>query len=253
MGSPKLMAEDLEGKPNLLRPTWDRFHGYGVMGLPFASGHLLAFRRMTASSIGPPFTAVWHRDPSGWWTMLVDTDPERSCARFFGRGMGRVMMVEEIELSWGGPRWLSLRVPEFGLQLGIRLSSDTITRALNWLGSILPGAVWRSSWGRSTMGRVGGQALGAGHLSLSGRAPNGQSYFALPKVVFRIGAAAAVVRGEDLGPMGPLQKQASVGDFWIPNQGVFAIGEAGFESIEPDDWDPSPAMSGEDRLFRIQG
>jgi hypothetical protein len=42
----------------------ERFAGYGVMGLPFRSGHYLALRHFPASSIGPGFRAVWHR--AGW-------------------------------------------------------------------------------------------------------------------------------------------------------------------------------------------
>ena len=38
----------------------ERFAGYGVMGLPFASGHVLAMRRFPASSIGPGYSSVWH-------------------------------------------------------------------------------------------------------------------------------------------------------------------------------------------------
>jgi hypothetical protein len=45
----------------------ERFAGYGVMGLPFRSGHVLAMRRFPASSIGPACTSVWHRSPDGRW------------------------------------------------------------------------------------------------------------------------------------------------------------------------------------------
>jgi hypothetical protein len=226
-----LIAEELEEEQDLFRPTWERFRGYGVLGLPFASGHLLAFQRMTASSVGPPSTSIWHRDPSGCWTMLVDTTPDRSCPRFFGAAMDRVV-VEDIDLSWDGPRRLSLRAPEHGLQWGIRLTSDFVTRTLSWMGSLVPGAAWRNQRVHSLVGRVGGKALGVGKLSLSGRVPNGQRFLAVPRMVFGIEATAAVVQGKDLGSMGPLQEQARLGDFWIPNGGLFAIGGAAIESLD---------------------
>jgi hypothetical protein len=161
--------------------------------------------------------------------MLLDSDPDRSYPRFFGSAMDRVL-VEEIDLSWEGPRRLSLTVPELRIQWGIRLKSDAVTRALSWVGSILPGAAWRRPLIQATMGRFGGRALGVGHLSLSGRVPNGQRFFAVPRFVYRIEATAAVVRGEDLGPMGPLQEQVRLGDYWIPNGGLFAIGEAALQT-----------------------
>jgi len=75
--------------------------------------------------------------------------------------------------------------------------------------------------------------LGVGKISLAGRAPNGQQYRVAPRVMSRIDAAAAVVEGEDLGPLGSLAEQVRLGDFWIPNQGLFAFGEVAFESFNP--------------------
>ncbi len=42
----------------------ERFAGFGIMGLPFASGHVLALRRF-ATSIGPSYSSVGHRSPDG--------------------------------------------------------------------------------------------------------------------------------------------------------------------------------------------
>jgi hypothetical protein len=38
----------------------ERVSGYRVMGLPFASGHVIELRRWTASSVGDKFTSIWH-------------------------------------------------------------------------------------------------------------------------------------------------------------------------------------------------
>ncbi|WP_346232229.1 hypothetical protein [Parafrigoribacterium mesophilum] len=63
----------------------ENFFGYAVMGVPFASGHYLAFRHFPASSIGPGYRAVWMREPDGDWTIFADAPPEVSCLRYFGR------------------------------------------------------------------------------------------------------------------------------------------------------------------------
>ena len=47
------------------RPRRGAVPGYGLKGLPFASGHVLAMRRFPTSSIDPACTSVWHRDPAG--------------------------------------------------------------------------------------------------------------------------------------------------------------------------------------------
>jgi hypothetical protein len=77
----------------------ERFFGYGVMGLPFASGHVLALRRFTASSIGPGYTAIWLRSPQGAWSMWIDTEPMKACPRCFGSELERVVEAP-IALSW---------------------------------------------------------------------------------------------------------------------------------------------------------
>lgn len=68
--------------PSLPLGDDERFTGYGVMGLPFSSGHYLAFRCWPRTSIGPGYRAVWHRDPGGRWTLYATEPPQRSCARY---------------------------------------------------------------------------------------------------------------------------------------------------------------------------
>jgi hypothetical protein len=222
------MAEELEERENLFGRPLERFRGYGVMGSPFGSGHVLAFRRMTASSLGPPFTSVWHRDPQGVWTMVVDVDPRRSCPRYFGSAMDRIL-VRDIDLAWDGPTMLSLEIPDLGLEWGLRLSSDIVTRMLSWSGRILPAVAWRVPAIQSFVAGAGGRALQVGRLSLAGRTPDGYGFVLVPKALFRVEATVAVVGGEDLGPMGSLPNQIRLGDFWVPNDGLFTLGEAGFE------------------------
>ena len=230
--NPRSLAEEMERRP--LSPTGaeERFAGFGVTGLPFASGQVLAFRRMTASSLGPAYTTVWHRDAHRHWTFFTNVDPNRSCPRFFGGALDEVV-VGEIELSWKGPYELSLRIPEARFQWGVRLSSDLWTRSISALGRLVPGALRRSERALSMVGRMGGPLLGLGNLALTGSSPNHQRYRAVPRLLWRVEATAAILDGEDLGEMAPLLEQARLGDFWIPNAGIFAMGEARFESFDP--------------------
>jgi hypothetical protein len=53
MAEPKELVDRLEqGAAQLPSGNEERFAGYGVMGVPFTSGDLLAMRRFPASSLG---------------------------------------------------------------------------------------------------------------------------------------------------------------------------------------------------------
>lgn len=227
MRNPRSLAEELERDPVPPEGEGERFAGYGVMGLPFSTGHLLAFRRMPASSVGPAYTTVWHRSPTRGWTFYTDVDPALSCPRYYGEALARVV-VAEIELGWEGPYDLFLRAPDLAFQWGIRLSGDSHTRMLSAFGRLAPRWVWRSRRLLSWLGPLGGRVLGIGRLGLTGTVPCGQTFMAAPRLLWRVGASAAILDGEDLGPIHPLPQQAKLENLWIPNGGVFALGEARF-------------------------
>ena len=60
----RTIIQGIERHASLAPGTEDRFTGYAVIGLPFRSGHVLSLRRFPASSVGPGYTSVWHRDPA---------------------------------------------------------------------------------------------------------------------------------------------------------------------------------------------
>ena len=78
------------------------------------------------------------------------------------------------------------------------------------------------------MGPVAGAALRAGRVGLQGRVPNGQRFVANPLRTWLVADARARLAGDDFGPVGALGEQARLGDFWIPQRGVFALGRALF-------------------------
>lgn len=45
-----------------------------------------------------------------------------------------------------------------------------------------------------------------------------------PRLIWRVSASYATVKGVDLRLIGPLAEQAHVGDFYFRQQGIFAIG-----------------------------
>jgi hypothetical protein len=97
--APQTIVRGIEDRTLIAPGRGERFFGYGVMGLPFASGHVLALRRFTASSIGPGYSAIWLRSPQGAWSMWIDTEPMKACPRYFGSELERVIEAP-IALSW---------------------------------------------------------------------------------------------------------------------------------------------------------
>lgn len=234
MATPATAAADTE-KADLPAGGGERFAGYGVMGLPFVSGHVLGLRRFPASSIGPAYTSVWHREPGGRWVFWQDQRDELSCARYFSSALSETRNVD-IEVSWPDEATLRVVVPEVDLTWTASLASTPVTRALSAVGRVMPDRAWRSPPVLRAMGRVAGLALRAERVGVVGTSPNGQRFIANPLQVWVVDASSARLDGEDFGPPGPLSTQARLADFWIPQRGVFAIGRAYFDSPtgEPD-------------------
>jgi len=202
------------------------------MGLSFASGHVLAMRRFPASSIGPAYTSVWHREPDGRWAFWQDQQDEQSCPRYFSNALSESRTVD-IELSWPGDSTLRIVVPEVDLEWTANLVSTAATRVLNVVGRAMPDRAWRSARVLKAMGPVAGFALRAGKVSMVGTAPNGQEFIANPQRLWVINESSARLGDDDFGPIGPLGEQTRLGDFWIPQRGIFAIGRTFFWSDNP--------------------
>jgi hypothetical protein len=206
----------------------ERFNGYGVMGLTFETGHVLALRRLGSSSVGHGYTSVWHRTPEGIWTFYADVAPGQGCTRYFGSAVHEVK-ISQVEIDWIGPQTLNVTVPEAHLEWSMRLGNTRATRALNTAADLMPRRLWKSKAVLSLLGRITSWALDVGTLELQGCVPNGQYYMSNPRVVWSIESSSAVLNGESLGNPAPLDEQARIGDYWIPNRGIFTFGQAYFE------------------------
>lgn len=233
MLQPRELAERTEANPCLPEGTEERFSGYGVMGLPFRSGHILGLRRFAASSIGRGYASVWHRSPAGAWTFYQDVSPERACARYFGPRLRRAL-ERKIEIRWTGPDRFSVSVDDGrAVQWDVTLASPAAIRAMNAMAHLMPEAWWRNHAVLRAMAVMARGVLGTGRMGLTGRAPSGQRFVANPLVAWTIPASRARVEGVDVGEPGPLPEQEHLGDFWIPQRGIFVIGRAFFEPLDP--------------------
>ena len=224
--TPRQAVEALQAQPRLPEGDDERFIGYGVMGVPFASGHYLALRDFVATSVGPAYRAIWHRDPQGRWTIHTTGAPELTCPRYFG-SVTATAEVPGIDVSWRDDHTLDVRLGD-ELRWRIVLAATSATRMMTAMGGILPDAGWNSPVVLAAMGPMARMMLRNGRICLQGATPNGPRFKAAPLRVWRLADTAASFRGEDLGDPAPLKRQARLGDFWLPQRGVFFVGRSRF-------------------------
>lgn len=228
---PAATAAALERWATLPEGDEERYVGYGVMAAPFSSGDLLAMRRFTVSSVGRGYTSVWHRTPAGEWTLYSDAPPLSSCSRYLGSAVAHAVQTS-IRLSWPRPRRMAIEVPAAELSWSVDLEQSGITRAMNALARSMTDRMWRDPRVLSLMSKMASAMLHAGRLQLAGRLPNGQWFIANPTEMWLIRSSRAVVAGRDLGELAPLLEQTRLGDFWIPQRGLFAFARAFFEPLD---------------------
>jgi len=243
MAQPRDIVEQIEQSASLPTGTQERFSGYGVMSAPFAGGHNLCLRRFPASSVGPAYTSVWYRDPEGNWTFFQNTPPAQACPRYFSSALTRIL-VRDIDITWTGPRAFSVTISGGDeLRWDLTLTETLPTRLMNVMSALVPERLWHEPAFLKVMGGVARVTLGAGKLTLAGQAPNGQTFVANPRLVWLISSSQAVLDGADLGQMERAGSQMKLGDFWIPQRGLFATGRAFFEPFDPIRHLPLPTES----------
>lgn len=225
--SPRAMATALEGAPRLPAGPGERYDGYGIVGLPFASGDVFALRRWPASSIGPAYTSVWHRDPSGRWTIYSDLHARYACPRYVG-AMVDEAIVTPIHITWTAADSFTVQAPRVSLAWSVTLAATRATRTLDRLAAWMPAWAWRSPLALAAMGPLAGTLLGAGRLALTGRMPSGHRFRFAPRRVWTITDSRVRLGGRVLGPPTDRGEPVRLGDFRLPRRGVFAFGEAHF-------------------------
>jgi hypothetical protein len=231
--SPREAIQELEQAAVGTHTGRERFRGYGVMGLTFHTGHVLGLRRFPASSIGPGYTSVWHRSPDGGWSFWSTVPPAVSCARYTG-DISDDTREAAIRLDWPDPYRMTVDTDEPRLAWEVTVASTPVSRALSAMMPRLPRRVLDNERILRLMGPMAGALLGAGRLALTGAMPNRQTFHLVPSHVWLVAASRAQLDGEDLGSPAPLPRQASIGDFRIPQRGLFAIGDIDFDLLDPN-------------------
>lgn len=216
---PQSSAEATPKLADLPEDAAEHFAGYAVFGLPFTSGHYLAFRDFPVSSVGPGYRSVWHRTPAGEWTLYANVAPEFSCARYFGAAFHHTVETD-VDVRWSGPSTAVITVPGF-VDWRLELGTSAATRMLTAMAVRMPESLWRNELVLRAMGAFAGPMLSAGRMKVSGVVPNGQTFQAQPRQLWLVTDSRATVLGEGAGRPGPLKVQDHLADFWLPQRGLF--------------------------------
>ena len=225
---PREIIHNIEKSTSVPLGKGDRFAGYAVIGLPFRSGHVLALRRFPASSVGPGYTSVWHRSPAGDWTFYSTVPPEQGCSRYFG-GEIKQNVVGPIDIVWTGPAQFRVLIGDT-IRWEVTLTESLLSRLMNAAARLVPEKWWQTRMTLKVMGTAARMVLGTGKMNLAGKTPNGHEFIANPQRVWLVDSSRAVVNQLELGPVGPLNQQASLNEFLIPQRGVFAVASAFLEA-----------------------
>jgi hypothetical protein len=201
--------------------------------LPFDSGHVLALRVFPQNDFGP-YRTLWHRDPSGSWSIHVDGPRlDTACPRYFGAASDHSGFAR-IDLRWTGPASLRVTVDSPALDWKLTAMETRTLRFIDAVSACMPLWTWRPRalvHAREIVAR----RLGMGDLQLSGVTPSGHTSTLMPQRMYFVEESTATLEGVDLGRPTRIQPNPTIGGVPLPARGVLAIGQAVMRIHDPAD------------------
>lgn len=215
-------------------PDHEYVKGWGVFGLPFDSGHVLALRVFPDNDFGP-YRTLWHRDPNGRWSIYVDGPRlDTACPRYYAAACEHTGPAH-ITLTWTGPATLHVTMDAPPLEWALTARSTRVLSVLNAMSERLPLSTWRPAALVRARERLA-HALGLGHLQMSGVMPSGHTGLLMPGRMYYVDDAHAEFDGIDLGHPTRLADNPTIGDVPLPARGVLAIGQAMWKILDPAEY-----------------
>jgi hypothetical protein len=216
-------------------PGREYVKGWGVFGLPFDSGHVLALRVFPESDFGG-YTTVWHRTPDLSWSIHVDGPRlDTACPRYYGSACSHTGFAK-IDVSWTGPASLRVAIDEPRVDWTVTAHSTPLLSMLNPISSALPLATWKPRplvRARELMAA----GLGLGDLALTGVMPSGHFGRLMPQRMYLIDDSSATIGGVDLGRPTRVRPNPTIGGVPLPARGVLAIGMAMWDVLDTAEYE----------------
>jgi len=215
-------------------PNHEYFRGWGVFGLPFHSGHVLALRVVPENSFAP-YRTVWHRDPEGRWSIFADaTRLDIACPRYYGPACHYAGHAR-IGVEWTSATTLRITVDQPSLDWTLSVRASPTLAIINAVSAVLPLASWRPGPLVRARERIA-HALGMGDLTLFGTFPSGHVGTLMPKRMYYVDRSQATLDGLDLGRPTRVDTNPMIGDVPLPARGVLVIGQAMLKIRDPEEF-----------------
>jgi hypothetical protein len=223
------LAGELQALPIRVGPSpwpgWEHVRGYGVFAMPLASGHVLALRKFPQGDFAP-FATVWHRTPTGDWSIFYDAPrPDVACPRHFGPAARRVAPVR-IAVTWTGPMALRVDMDDPPLLWTLALRATPLLRVVNMAFARMSLASWRSPRVRHLREWLAGRLLGMGDIALAGTMPSGHYGLLMPSRIYFIEQSRVILAGVDLGEPTSVERNPTIGGVPLSARPIFAVGQA---------------------------
>lgn len=216
-------------------PDHEHVKGWGVFGLPFDSGHVLALRVFPENDFAP-YRTLWHRDPNGSWSIHVDGPRlDTACPRYFGTACDYTGFAH-IEVTWTGPASLRVSMDSPLLDWTLTATSTRLLSVLNTISAALPLATWRPRSLVRARERMA-HGLGMGHLEMSGVMPSGHAGTLMPQQMYFVDDSLATLGGVDLGRPVHLNDNPMIGGVALPARGILAIGQGVWEILDHTEYE----------------
>jgi hypothetical protein len=224
-----------EGRDRFAWPEHEYVRGWGIFGLPFDSGHVLALRVFPQNDFAP-YRTVWHRTPDAAWSIFVDGPRlDTACPRYYGPACALVTHAR-IDLQWLAPAALRITMDDPALSWSVVASTTPLLRLLNVVSPRLP--LW--TWQRPTLVRarelIAHRLLGVGATRMHGVMPSGHRGTLMPERMYFINDATATLDGIDLGTPALAATTPDIGGVTLPARGVLAVGQAAWRILDPAEY-----------------
>lgn len=216
-------------------PGYEYGRGYGIMALPFASGHVLALREFPENDFAP-FRAVWHRTPDHMWSIYVDGPRhDTACPQYFRKAVAHVQTAN-IKLSWKDAKRLTIEMDQPALQWTVVMKTSPLIDLMNTVSASLPERVWRTPVVLRAMEKIGDLLFDVGAIKLSSRFPNGHFGILMPRRMFPIISSTAKLNGTYLGKPTRSKENPMIGNFKLPARPTFAVGSYYFQIQDQEEY-----------------
>jgi hypothetical protein len=130
--------------PGRAKSDWkgyEHYYGYGMMILPFSSGHLLGFRVFPQNDFAP-YKSLWRCDPKGNWSIYNDgQSPRATCPRWWGPAL-KHQSLRGFRLEWVDKNNIRIEMSNPVIVWQIELGAKPLLNVLNTPNAAMPNWKW---------------------------------------------------------------------------------------------------------------